>query len=362
MNRSAGGAATAALVLSFGLHGCNPADTPDTRPAERAAEPQEEGTVATSVGGPESRRALFGDLHIHTRYSFDAYIFGTRTTPDDAYRFARGDTIDHPAGFEMKMDKPLDFLAVTDHASYIGMLAAMDDPETKVGQHPIAVELREAETAQQRGNAFQGLIPRFGGQVENDDLVDRSVMRSAWQEIISAAERHNDPGAFTTFIAYEYTSSGPARENLHRNVIFRGSEVPEDPFSRLDSLNPEELWSWMDRQRNGGSDVIAIPHNSNGSDGLMFELVNWAREPLNAEYAELRMRNEPLVEITQVKGTSETHPALSPNDEWADFELMELKIATTQNSRPEGSYVREAYLNGLALEANGQGTLTSSAW
>ena len=100
-------------------------------------------------------------------------------------------------------------------------------------------------------------------------------MRSAWQEIISAAERHNDPGAFTTFIAYEYTSSGPARENLHRNVIFRGSEVPEDPVSRLDSLNPEELWSWMDRQRNGGSDVIAIPPIPS-SDGLMFELVNCA--------------------------------------------------------------------------------------
>jgi len=355
MNRMPLEAATAALVLSLGVVGCNQSDSP----AKPETSPSPEATGADAAvapaSGPATRRALFGDLHIHTRYSFDAYIFGTRTTPDDAYRFSRGDGIQHPAGFEMKMEKPLDFLAVTDHASYIGMLAAMDDPETQVGQHPIAVELREAETAQERGNAFQGLIPRFGGQVEDDDLIDRSVMRSAWQEIIDAAERHNDPGAFTTFIAYEYTSSGPARENLHRNVIFRGADVPEDPFSRLDSLNPEELWSWMDRQRNGGSDVIAIPHNSNGSDGLMFELVNWAREPINAEYAEQRMRNEPLVEVTQVKGTSETHPALSPNDEWADFELMELKIATTQNSRVEGSYVREAYLNGLALEANGQG-------
>ncbi|MCH2098714.1 MAG: DUF3604 domain-containing protein [Pseudomonadales bacterium] len=355
MNPIARDAAVVVFALSFGLLGCNPAESPEGPAGETVSEVAEAVFPSAPTDGPDARRALFGDLHIHTRYSFDAYIFGTRTTPDDAYRFARGDVIRHPAGFEMKMDKPLDFLAVTDHASYIGMLAAMDDPETRVGQHPIAVELREAETAQQRGDAFQGLIPRFGGQVENDDLVDRSVMRSAWQEIINAAERHNDPGAFTTFIAYEYTSSGPARENLHRNVIFRGAEVPEDPFSRLDSLNPEELWSWMDRQRTGGSDVIAIPHNSNGSDGLMFELVNWAREPLNAEYAEQRMRNEPLVEITQVKGTSETHPALSPNDEWADFELMELKIATTQSSRAEGSYVRDAYLNGLALEANEQG-------
>jgi len=190
------------------------------------------GSAAPSVVGPgeaSGRRAYFGDLHVHTRYSFDAWIFGTRTTPDDAYRFARGEGIPHPAGFEMKMDKPLDFLAVTDHASYLGMLPAMFDADSSVGQHPIAKQLREASTPAERGAAFQGLIPRFGGQIENDDLIDRGVMRSAWQEIIESAERHNDPGAFTTFIAYEYTSSGGELENLHRNVFFRGSDVPGIP-------------------------------------------------------------------------------------------------------------------------------------
>jgi hypothetical protein len=342
--------ALACTILITACSGGGEAGPVAQAPDAPAATPE-----AAAQVGPDARRALFGDLHIHTRYSFDAYIFGTRTTPDDAYRFARGEGIEHPAGFEMLMDKPLDFLAVTDHASYIGMLPAMFDPDSSVGQHPVSVGLREATTPAERGAAFQGLIPRFAGMVEDDDLVDREVMRSAWQEVIDSAERHNDPGEFTTFIAYEFTSSGVDRENLHRNVVFRGSEVPEDPFSRVDSLNPEDLWSWMDRQRDGGADSIAIPHNSNGSDGMMFELVNWADQPIDAAYAEQRMRNEPLVEVTQVKGTSDTHPALSPNDEWADFEIMPVRIASTLSSRPQGSYVREAYLNGLALDANGQG-------
>ena len=186
-----------------------------------------------------------------------------------------------------------------------------------------------------------------------DDLDDRDVVRSAWREIIESAERHNDPGKFTTFVGYEYTSSGPESQNLHRNVLFRGSEVPSQPFSSIDSLNPEDLWAWMDANRENGMEAIAIPHNSNGSDGWMFPKANWAGEPIDAGYAEVRMRNEPLVENTQVKGTSDTHPLLSPNDEWADFELMELKVASDEPSRPPGSYVRDAYLNGLAMEERG---------
>ncbi|HSG90594.1 MAG TPA: DUF3604 domain-containing protein [Pseudomonadales bacterium] len=340
-----------ATALCAALLGCADESGDSAARPEPAAAPQ----VAAPAKAPGARRAMFGDLHIHTRYSFDAYIFGTRATPDDAYRFARGEAIEHPAGFPMQLDKPLDFLAVTDHASYIGMLPAMFDPESSVGEHPTAVQLREAKTAADRAQAFQSLIPRFGGLVENDDLIDRTVMRSAWQDTIDSAERNNDPGTFTTFIAYEFTSSGDARENLHRNVVFRGDEVPADPFSRLDSINPEDLWSWMDRYRDGGDDVIAIPHNSNGSDGMMFELTNWADEPIGPEYSRTRMRNEPLVEVTQVKGTSDTHPALSPNDEWADFEIMSLKVASTQSSRPHGSYVREAYQNGLMLALQGAG-------
>ncbi|MEJ2089663.1 MAG: DUF3604 domain-containing protein, partial [Gammaproteobacteria bacterium] len=322
---------------------------PSEPPATETAAPDASPTSATIAVNPE-RNAYFGDLHLHTRFSFDAFIFGTRTNPDDAYRFAEGEAIPHPAGFDMQLAAPLDFLAVTDHAAYLGMVAEMNDPTTKAGQHEAAKLVQQATTAESRRAAFQALGDYFRGG-KGGDLLDLGVVRSAWQSIIEAAERHNDPGTFTTFIAYEYTSSGSERENLHRNVIFRGSEAPDLPFSRLDDTNPESLWQWMDGLRARGIESLAIPHNSNGSNGKMFEMTNWAGDPIDAAYAELRLRNEPLVEITQVKGTSDTHPLLSPNDEWADFEIFPYRIATTLPSQPPGSYVRDAYLRGLRLEA-----------
>ena len=179
------------------------------------------------------------------------------------------------------------------------------------------------------------------------------IVRGAWQENIAAAERHNDPGKFTALIGYEYTSAGGERDNLHRNVVFRGSAAPPAPFTRLDSHNPEDLWATMDQWRAQGIDALAVPHNSNGSGGRMFEREYFDGGAIDTAYAELRMRNEPVVETTQVKGTSEAHPGLSPNDEFADFEIMPYKIATTIISQPEGSYVRDAYRRGLEIEDGG---------
>lgn len=346
--------ATLAIAVLTLLSGCTqPADsTADnaaagTQPAASASgEPAQARTIASN---PE-RNAYFGDLHVHTQLSFDAFIFGTRSTPDTAYEYAKGAPLAHPGGFDMKLNKPLDFLGVTDHAMYMGMLPVMDRADTKAGQHPVAVAIREAKTSAERIAAFQGMFPYLRKQLDGpDDLLDPTVVRTAWEDTIAAAERHNDPGTFTSFVAYEYTASGAARENLHRNVVFRGAG-PELPFSSMDSSNPEDLWDWMDAQREAGVEALAIPHNSNGSDGLMFELAQTDGSPMDAAYASQRLRNEPLVEITQVKGTSDTHPLLSPNDEWANFELMQVKVATTLPSKPQGSYVREAYLNGLALE------------
>ena len=209
------------------------------------------------------------------------------------------------------------------------------------------------------------------------------VHRTAWKDVIQSAQRHNDPGNFTTFVAYEFTSSttrsantqdasalgclftgngcgfegSPPFENanLHRNVIYKGNKFTVEPFTRLKSVNPENLWSWMDDLREIGVDTIAIPHNSNGSNGQMFEMENWEGLPISTQYAEFRMRNEPLVEMTQVKGTSETHPILSPNDEWADFEIMWQRVGNSAYSRPFGSYVRQAYLDGLGMEEEGRG-------
>ena len=315
------------------------------------------GLMSVSVAhsaGPETRRALYGETHVHSAYSFDAYIFGNRNDPDAAYRYAKGEAIKHPSGFDMKLAKPLDFQAVTDHAMYLGMLPAMFDTSTNVSNHPIASSLRAAETALERRDAFTKIFPYIGGLIE-DDLLDMTVVRSTWQKVIEAAERHNEPGKFTTFIGYEYTSSQSQFENLHRNVIFSGSKVPDEPYSRLISRNPEKLWAWMDDLRATGIDSIAIPHNSNGSDGYMFRMSTYDGDPLSKAYSETRMRNEPLVEISQVKGTSETHPLLSPNDEFSNFEIMPYQIATWRNSSLNGSYVREAYLNGLKLQAEGKG-------
>ena len=333
-------AACAVVALS-----CAPSET---LPAEGP-----EGAVAPSNPPNPTRNAYFGDVHVHTRYSFDAFIFGTKADANDAYEFAKGGGIEHPAGFELKLDRPLDFQAVADHGMYLGMLPAMTDPESPAYGHPVAEGVRSAESADERRANFVGMGPYLRGDDGTEEHLYVDVVRGAWQEIIDAAERHNDPGRFTAFIGYEYTSSGGERNNLHRNVIFRGSEAPESPFSRLDSQNPEDLWAAMDAWRDQGIDSLAIPHNSNGSGGRMFELEYYDGGAIDGAYAETRMRNEPIVENTQVKGTSDTHPALSPNDEWAEFEIMPYKIASYQLSDPPGSYVRNALLRGLAIEDGG---------
>jgi len=349
------------LVLALvGLSwGCGEqAGTAETAPAAAATE----STAAAAGDAREAeqiavnplKNAYFGDTHIHTILSFDAYLMGTRRTPDDAYEFAKGAAIEHAAGYMMQMKKPLDFLAVSDHGFYLGMMRALADPDGPFKDHRLAPLVASAGTVEGSAAAFQGVIQHLVDRDPDapDDLDDRNVARSAWQEVIEAAERHNDPGKFTTFVGYEYTTSGPQFENLHRNVIFRGTEVPIQPFTRLDSADPEDLWDWMDEIRAEGQESIAIPHNSNGSDGWMFASTKYNSDvPLDAAYAQQRMRNEPVVENTQVKGTSDTHPLLSPNDEWADFEIMPLRVASQLTSRAPGSYVREAYLNGMLMEA-----------
>ncbi len=311
------------------------------------------------------RMAYFGDLHVHTTYSFDAYVFGTRATPSDAYRYAKGETILHPGGFEMTLRQPLDFYAVTDHAMFLGVAPAAGDTSTAFSQLEVARELNDMNDPDNYGitslgarlRSFGSFLPALAtaidsGEVERETVLD--ITRTAWADIVDAAEQHNDPGRFTTFAGYEYTTSSDDRGNLHRNVIFRGTDrLPAVPFSRFHSRNPEDLWAWMDGLREQGIESLAIPHNSNGSNGQMFKLVDWAGDPIDDDYAVQRIRNEPLVEITQVKGTSETHPSLSTRDEWAGFEITPYRVATMLESEPAGSYVRDALRRGLTLERQG---------
>ena len=189
-------------------------------------------------------------------------------------------------------------------------------------------------------------------------MFDYDVHKAAWKEIAESAQRNYEPGKFTTFIGYEFTTNSGLEEggNLHRNVLFKSSDYPKRPWTRIDSINPEDLWVWMDQLRERGLDSIAIPHNSNGSNGRMFETKAWNGSLVNKEYADFRMRNEPLVESSQVKGTSDTHPLLSPDDEWADFEIFPYRIGRGKTySDPNGGYVRQAYKRGLGLQWEDRG-------
>ena len=321
-----------------------------------AKTPERRAAPAGAAGASAPRHAYFGDLHIHTQYSVDAYNFGVRATPDDAYRFAKGEALAHPLGHSIRLQgRPLDFLAVTDHAEYLGVARALADPGHPLGSHPVAVKLRSGDPRErwEAGLSLDGWVR--GKPVSGLD--PSPVVRTSWQETVAAAERHDDPGRFTTFVAYEFSST-PGGVNLHRNVIFSGNDVPALPFGAVDSLNPEDLWTWLDEQRANGIEALAIPHNSNWSQGKMFDRTDWAGEPIDAAYAEQRRRNEPLVEITQGKGTSETHPALSPNDEWADFELWrknsmaygEDGSISFAEGATTGAFARDALRAGLEIE------------
>ena len=307
---------------------------------------------ASAIASNPLRDVFFGDLHIHTRNSFDAYIFGVRATPDDAYRYAKGQPISHPSGFTMQLQgPPLDFAAVTDHGAYLGVIRSIDTPGSPYADLEYADDLVSADP-ELIGQAFR----RFGVSLAEGEVLEEfdnsPVIRTAWSENVASANRHYAPGEFTSFIAYEFTSA-PDGLNLHRNVIFEGDDAPERPFHALISQDPEDLWRWLEDQREMGRDAIAIPHNSNGSNGAMFDRMTLSGEPIDAEYAIARMRNEPLVEITQVKGTSETHPLLSPNDEFAGFEIFDYAIGSTERiTEFEGGYARDALMTGLEMEQN----------
>ncbi|MDZ4374288.1 MAG: DUF3604 domain-containing protein, partial [Phenylobacterium sp.] len=308
-------------------------------------------TVATKgerlPGHNQDRNAYFGDLHVHTSISNDAYIFNVRRTPDDAYRFGRGEAIGHAGGYNVRLaGGPLDFVAVTDHAEYMAVIREAADPASPLSKLPFSQGLKSTEPAEiiKAFTAFatarrEGTLPK--------EYNDPSIISRAWRETQDAAERNNQPGRFTTFVGYEFTSA-PNGRNLHRNVIFRSGAVPDMPYSASESADPENLWRTMDAWRGKGIEALAIPHNSNGSDGLMFDSVRLNGQPIDKAYAELRIRNEPLVEITQIKGTSDTHPSLSPNDEWANFEIMDNYIGSTRKiTKFAGGYVRQALQDGI---------------
>src|SRR5579862_558746 len=327
---------------------------------------QKAGETFRSPAGSETnkgnagRSAYFGDLHLHTSYSFDAYFTpGVTVDPDMAYRFAKGEVVNY-LGQPVQRREPLDFIAITDHAENIGVFNQLEVPDSDFAKSDLGKafkNLRSLITSDPRWRqnpAFLEQLYSFGrdyfsgstNKLPQDLVPERTA---AWDREIAFANRHYQPGKFTTFIAYEWSST-PFGANLHRNVIFRGDKAPF-PFSSFDSKVPEDLWKWLDTIRAQGYEAIAIPHNSNASNGLMYDWVDSYSLPIGREYAQDRQRNEPLSEIAQSKGASETHPLLSPNDEFADYELYDFIAGPRRMAgRAEGSYLRDAVGKGVVLQ------------
>ena len=312
------------------------------------------------------RQAYFGDLHLHTSYSLDTYLGGAMgVDPDTAYRFARGDVVDY-RGQPMQRREPLDFLAVTDHIEGLGVANELDDPGSRLALSAVGMRLRAVVDAMTGADDRVDVENFLDKPREYNDLLEvsqayawgrknelpaelRPASTAAWAREVDFANRNYRPGSFTTFIAYEWTSAADGA-NLHRNVIFRGNSAP-DPFTAWDSRHPEALWDWLDAIRKQGFEALAIPHNGNASDGLMFAWLDSASGYIDRRYAEQRQANEPLSEISQNKGTSETHPLLSPNDEFANYEIFDYMEGDRRHpGRPGGSYLRDALGRGLVLQ------------
>jgi len=338
------------LLGSFLLLAACGANEEETRAAPAATTP---APAPSSLPAAPPRVLLFGDLHIHTSLSADAFSTGVRALPDEAYRYAKGEEVLHGAGYPTRLKRALDFAAVTEHAEYLGSMREFLNPQSELSKLPLATLFASSDPA----DAFKALMAIAADASEDGKLEKMldlpEVGSAAWKQVIDAAERHNEPGRFSTLIGYEWTST-PDEINLHRNVIFRTSAVPALPFSRLDSEKPEDLWAFLDAQRAKGIEGMAIPHNSNASDGRMFARTTSDGAPVDAAWARTRLLNEPVVEMVQIKGQSEAHPLLSADDEFADFELWNARMsgkAMPPPSQPAGSYVRDALKTGLAIGA-----------
>jgi hypothetical protein len=335
--------ASALLLLAVGCS-TQKTETAASKPPDQA---QPAPTADARPPANPLRNAYFGEMHLHSGFSMDAFAMGTRTTPDDANRYAMGETVEY-FGKPQKRLAPLDFLALTDHAEYLGVGPETINPNGPFAKSEWYTAMTSTDPAV-AANAFKKVVVTFTTNKPLPEFSDPKVLRSEWEKYMAVADKYNKPGKFTSFVGFEWTSA-PKFQNLHRCVIF-ADKGPEMPYPAFESENPEDLWRYLEAQRKLGLDVIAVPHNGNASNGLMFSTRDLSGKPLTRDYAERRMANEPLTEIIQGKGQSDTSPALSPNDEFADFEMWRYLIGTsTKANSATGSYIRQAYGVGQELQ------------
>jgi hypothetical protein len=311
-----------------------------------------------SAASAADTHLYWGDTHLHTSYSVDAYATGNYLTdPDVAFRYARGLPILHPVTREkIRIERPLDFLVVADHAELLQLQVRLDEEDMDLLATPTGKHL--AEIHKQNKRAVFGEVGKTNqgeGKEMLVDLASDKILGEAWQRQVKFADANNEPGKFTALIGWEW-SSAPNWSNLHRVVFTSANAATASrflPYSSYRSQRPEDLWAWLDKtSRETGAQFVAIPHNSNMSDGRMFDRVDSDGRPLTAEYARERIRWETVMEIAQTKGTSETDPSLSPNDEFAGFEVRNKLLLGTPIQAKPASFARTALLEGLVQEGS----------
>jgi hypothetical protein len=311
-------------------------------------------------------RVFFGDTHHHTANSGDGFAGGNRLGPEEAYRLARGEEVVTSTGIAAKMGRPLDFLVISDHAEGLGLMAQVYEGNPAFVADPQAKRWGEmmkaggAEAAKAAGEIVSAQANNKLPPVIKDPKVVGPIMKSVWEKYTAIAEKYNEPGRFTAMIGYEWTSV-PKGNNLHRNILYRDGKAKADhafPFSSWNSEDPEKLWAWMEQyETKTGGRLLAIPHNANLSNGRMFELTDFSGQPLTRDYAQRRSRWEPLQEIIQTKGTSESHPLVSPADEFLDMGIagweygnLTLEDKPLSKEMMPTNYLREGLKRGLEQE------------
>jgi len=305
-------------------------------------------------------RPLFGDEHVHTSWSGDAGMGGTTLGPEQALRFARGEEVVSTSGQRVRLSRPLDWIAVTDHSDGMGTIAMIRDGNPEMMADPTLKRWHDM-MAKGGADAQAAMMELIAAQTKKQLpplIMDPRFAKTTWELNNEYAEKYNEPGRFTAMIGYEWTSNAGGGDNLHRNVIYRDGKAKADmvlPMTTFVSENPEDLWTWMaDWEKKTGGRLLAIPHNGNLSNGRMFELQTFKGGPITKEWAAQRAKWEPLFEAIQYKGQSESHPSLSPTDEFAvGYELWDRGNLTLQPKQPgmiAREYMREALKNGLLLE------------
>ncbi|NIZ09783.1 DUF3604 domain-containing protein [Pseudooceanicola sp. HF7] len=302
---------------------------------------------------------LWGEQHLHTSWSPDAFGGGTRVGPDEALQYAKGGEITSNTGQQVKLSRPYDWMVVADHSDALGVVASIYDGDPAFMSDPTLKRWHDdmRKGGEAAADVVMEMITLQGQGKVPAAMTDKTTQMDMWQKMTEIVEGHNQPGVFTALIGYEWTSNYGGGNNLHRNIIYRDGKTLADmvrPLTTFDTEIPNELWDWMENyEAETGGRLLAIPHNGNLSNGLMFATETPDGKPIDAEWAETRARWEPLYEVTQGKGTSEQHPSLAPSDEFADFEIWDkgnLNVVPKEPGMLDYEYAREALKRGLKLE------------